>query len=728
MKKLIFLAIVFAMLFSGCSKWNVEIVDPTKSVENDAEIVVTEEESKLYIEQISSEIIPAENLSAEGFANGRGEILDFQFIENNKALFISFKEEDPFVGSGVYIRVFLYDFGAGKMEFVEELFFNESKEVSVYEKNGKAKVVFSNKYSVEVLSINPETLESELIKLDDFPREVSSNGLYAISKNHITVRNIEDYNEVYVIEPGKDSEFISWSPDGKYMLLQNEHIEMIYSIYGNKIAEFNAVGAKNWCADEKHFVYDELQENGSWKTFVIDLSDGSQTEIESSPNALLAEKDFAVIGKDGKLYIKEYSTGNYYDTYLPNQYQKVVYCKETETLLAVSYGDEIKAWKIKLGWTDEKPEIKEPSVPVFSEEPYEAKKVEKYEAESFFYSEEGYEDMVLLSGWKGAKSFESTEEFVDYVCLWFFNQELYEAVGEEAMDEEGFFFRVPERLGNKYLLKYFGVDYTPDENVPTFDPETDCYEMSTAGCGMPNKLISYGHSVNISENRFSVKMLLLVWQDELGKQFVLSEMVFDVMEDDDGKFLRLVSNNASEPFRKASFEMQAQSLVRHFLQVMNKKNFEGESIEVTDNLAANFVMHAAIFAGSAKNFDMYTPYIGSFGMIEGHSYYLPIAEIERVVYEVFGIEDFEYDFGSNFEYDPENDWLLTGFEWGMGNGNDAKDMVTTITGNTCSVEFTLLYYGANSEGDPELMEGDRYRMNFELVNGEFLRYINFEKV
>ena len=48
------------------------------------------------------------------------------------------------------------------------------------------KVVFSNKYSVEVLSINPETLESELIKLDDFPREVSSNGLYAISKNHIT--------------------------------------------------------------------------------------------------------------------------------------------------------------------------------------------------------------------------------------------------------------------------------------------------------------------------------------------------------------------------------------------------------------------------------------------------------------------------------------------------------------------------------------------------------------
>ena len=45
MKKLIFLAIVFAMLFSGCSKWNVEIVDPTKPVEGDAELS-SESESK----------------------------------------------------------------------------------------------------------------------------------------------------------------------------------------------------------------------------------------------------------------------------------------------------------------------------------------------------------------------------------------------------------------------------------------------------------------------------------------------------------------------------------------------------------------------------------------------------------------------------------------------------------------------------------------------------------
>ena len=45
MKKLIALLLVFAMLFSGCSKWKVEIVDPTKPVETEAEIIVSEEEN-----------------------------------------------------------------------------------------------------------------------------------------------------------------------------------------------------------------------------------------------------------------------------------------------------------------------------------------------------------------------------------------------------------------------------------------------------------------------------------------------------------------------------------------------------------------------------------------------------------------------------------------------------------------------------------------------------------
>ena len=224
-----------------------------------------------------------------------------------------------------------------------------------------------------------------------------------------------------------------------------------------------------------------------------------------------------------------------------------------------------------------------------------------------------------------------------------------------------------------------------------------------------------------------MKILLLEYQDELGKHFAFTEMVFDVMEDEEGKFLRIVSNKVLERFGKASFEMQAQSLTRQMLKVMNKKNLEEENILISNGLAGNFMMQAAVFVNASNGFDKYSPYVGSFGKISGHTYYLPVAEMERIAFEVFGIEDFQYGFDSNFEYDSENDWLLTGFEWGMGNLNSAKDMVTTVSENIYSVEFTLLYYGANSEGDPELIEGDRYIMDFELIDGEFLRYVGFKK-
>ena len=149
MKKIICLALVFAMLFSGCSKWKVEIVDPTKPIEKKQELTETEDEpeSELYIKSVSYEKIEAKNLSADGFNNGLGTSLDFQLIDNQKALFFTYNAEDPLAGIEVDIRVFLYDFVSGKIEFIEELHFDNFKSVSVYEREGKTKVFFSNIYS-----------------------------------------------------------------------------------------------------------------------------------------------------------------------------------------------------------------------------------------------------------------------------------------------------------------------------------------------------------------------------------------------------------------------------------------------------------------------------------------------------------------------------------------------------------------------------------------------------
>ena len=68
---------------------------------------------------------------------------------------------------------------------------------------------------------------------------------------------------------------------------------------------------------------------------------------------------------------------------------------------------------------EEPEETKEPATKE-PEEKYEPKPVETREAESFFYSDEGFEDMAFFASWLGAKDFESSEETVDSGMLWFF--------------------------------------------------------------------------------------------------------------------------------------------------------------------------------------------------------------------------------------------------------------------------------------------------------------------
>lgn len=46
MKKLICFVFAFIIALSGCSKWNVEIVDPTKPVEEESELTESEKEEE----------------------------------------------------------------------------------------------------------------------------------------------------------------------------------------------------------------------------------------------------------------------------------------------------------------------------------------------------------------------------------------------------------------------------------------------------------------------------------------------------------------------------------------------------------------------------------------------------------------------------------------------------------------------------------------------------------
>ena len=51
MKKIICFLLIFTMMLTACSKRNVEIVDPTKPIENDSELVVSEGEESMTSEE-----------------------------------------------------------------------------------------------------------------------------------------------------------------------------------------------------------------------------------------------------------------------------------------------------------------------------------------------------------------------------------------------------------------------------------------------------------------------------------------------------------------------------------------------------------------------------------------------------------------------------------------------------------------------------------------------------
>ena len=369
MKKTVFTAIIMLILvisFVSCG-WNVEIVDPTKPIENDSELVISEDETEeKHIKNIYSEKAETKNLTEEGFANLRGSSIAFHILENSKALFFSYKEGDPFEGGGVSVRVYIYDYERGKTEFVEELSFSDYKEVSVYERDGKAKVVFSNIYSTEVLSIDTETLESERKELDYSRGNISETGLWATGSEHVTIRDIEDDTVVSVIETGEIKKFGSWSSNCEFFHVYKNNSEEIYSISGEKMVEINKAETRNWCAESNCFVYSEIDENYIWKMWILDVLSGEKKELDVEPGFLYLEKDFAFIKNGGKLCLKEYSTGKIFELVEDfgefNYYEKVAYDKENETVIAAAYKDgSTEVWKIKLEWEEGPGEKAEPS-------------------------------------------------------------------------------------------------------------------------------------------------------------------------------------------------------------------------------------------------------------------------------------------------------------------------------------------------------------------------------
>lgn len=355
-------------------------------------------------------------------------------------------------------------------------------------------------------------------------------------------------------------------------------------------------------------------------------------------------------------------------------------------------------------------------------EVYSAKSVLRDDAEDFLETEEAFDDIKLFVSHLGNVNFERTRDIVNAKVLSWFSEEIYEAAGKPGIS--GGYTNIDKYFGNRFIKKYFGIDFKPAEGTEGFDHETGTYLMETVSKEDKNKFLSCEIQM-LGGNRIKCKVLMVGKNDSIGKNFVISEMVFDVMEDEEGKFLRIVSNSVLEKFREPSFEDQAKSLAMQIIEQMGKEGFEKSVKERNPQTALDFVCRMQKHINLGEDFDKKSPYMGGFYRDE-EGYHFPVAEIKKIAFEVFGIENFDSITDSIFIYNRKEKEYTSLLDKEKAVNTTAENMETYVSGNRYIVRFDLVTL-ETVDGNPEWILGGKYKMTFELVEGSFLRYIGYDR-
>lgn len=355
-------------------------------------------------------------------------------------------------------------------------------------------------------------------------------------------------------------------------------------------------------------------------------------------------------------------------------------------------------------------------------EVYSAKSVLRDEAEEFFGTEEAFDDIKLFVSHLGNVSFERTREIVNPKVLLWFSEEIFEAAGKPGVS--GGYFDVEKSFGNRFIKKYFGTDFVPAEGMEGFDAETDTYLLEVVPAAGKNRFLSCETEM-LGGNRAKCTVLMVGAKDSIGENFVISEMVFDVMEDGEGKFLRIVSNKVVEKFREASFEDQAKTLTELIVEQMGKAGFENSVQVKNQQTVLDFAVRLQAKVNLHREFDKKSPYIGKFYR-DDKGYHFPVSSLKKIASEVYGIENIDSITDPNFKYDRKEKEYTSGLGWGNGRGASAENMETYVSGNTYIVRFDLVTL-ESVDGNPEWVAKEKYKMTFELMEGSFLRFIGYDR-
>lgn len=129
---------------------------------------------------------------------------------------------------------------------------------------------------------------------------------------------------------------------------------------------------------------------------------------------------------------------------------------------------------------------------------------------------------------------------------------------------------------------------------------------------------------------------------------------FEILEDENGFYLRFVSNAPSEAkyLAAADYEQRAKELATQLAENL-KSGIEGKSsIGTEDIIVQNFIFKMPAYINHGEGCRRNAPYFGELKIGLDNERYFPENKVEKILFQVFGNYDYSnFEWNENFDYD-----------------------------------------------------------------------------
>lgn len=361
MKLLVALLLCISLCLSGCD--GIDSPSSTSQSVNSQSSQLPEDDADKKLE-FEIQALPKEHwqaLTQDGFGwNGSGPAsLKMEWIDRENLLFYMYRM-DPDLSNGGSCRIFSYNIFSGKVYLMAEYSTEEHNiGITTFQRDGIPYALFNaSLYKFDISNHTASVSDADAIS------EISRDGfvlhdewgepdtyIYDFLKR---AEFLEQKNYVRKFQRDPLERFISWSPDGQYILYRrynnlyeaytNSDSYAVYNSIGEKVADITAIPSVQWCQEPGFLIYSKV-EDGVESRVLFDLTTGDEyilyTGRATMVDILIQEPNFSIVqfGQEGILpgiYLLDHHTKNTYPIEIED-YQNLsglsaVYNKETSTV------------------------------------------------------------------------------------------------------------------------------------------------------------------------------------------------------------------------------------------------------------------------------------------------------------------------------------------------------------------------------------------------------------